>query len=229
MTDFSPTVKLKEIRAFVHQFCELQLNSASSTLQNSTTDFSSTESSSETMAQPNQNQNRARQMTMMEYAAPRAVNQPLCIEIASAYELKPAMIQLLPTFYGKAGECPLKHLRQLKVVCSTAPSDNNVITQQQILLKAFPFSLQGKALDWLYSLPSNSVATWEEMEQIFLEQFFPPSRTYEIQTKIANVTQGDDETLYEYWTRFNQLIDNCPHHRIEEQMLMKHFLDGLTY
>ena len=100
-------------------------------------------------------------MTMMEYAAPRAVNRPLCIEIASAYELKPTMIQLLPTFYGKAGECPLKHLRQLKVVCSTAPSDNNVITQQQILLKAFPFLLQGKALDWLYSLPSNSVATWE--------------------------------------------------------------------
>ena len=53
MTDFSPTVKLKEIRAFVIQFRELQLNSASSTLQKSAADFSSTDISSETMAQPN--------------------------------------------------------------------------------------------------------------------------------------------------------------------------------
>ena len=74
MTDFIPTVKLQEIRAFVNQFRELQLNSASSTLQKSAADFSSTDISSETMAQPNQNQNRARQMTMMEYAAPRVVN-----------------------------------------------------------------------------------------------------------------------------------------------------------
>ena len=59
MTDFSPTVKLQEIRAFVNQFRELQLNFASSTLQKSAAEFSSTDISSATMAQPTQNQNRA--------------------------------------------------------------------------------------------------------------------------------------------------------------------------
>ena len=63
-------------------------------------------------------------MTMMEYAAPKAIDQPLCIPIASSYELKPGMIQILPSFHGLPGECPHKHLRKLKVICATAPSDN---------------------------------------------------------------------------------------------------------
>ena len=224
--------KLKEIRSFVEQVKRSNSYTCLVDFQvdTSTTPSTSTTLQEETMANPvNQLQHPQQEMTMLEYAAPKAIDQPLCIQIASPYELKPGLIQILPTFNGLAGECPHKHLRKLKVVCATAPSDGTRATPQQILLKAFPFSLAGAATDWLYSLPSSSVGTWEEMEQLFLEQYFPASRTYSIRNEIANIEQGVDETLYEYWTRFNKLVDSCPHHRIEDQKLMTHFVDGLTY
>ena len=82
----------------------------------------------------------------------------------------------------------MKHLKHLKVICATGPIDGHM-TPQLVLLKAFPFSLHENALDWLYSLPSYSVSTWEEMEQLFLEHFFLASRTYAIRQEITNISK----------------------------------------
>ncbi|GJS80309.1 DNA-directed DNA polymerase, partial [Tanacetum coccineum] len=62
------------------------------------------------------------------------------------------LIHLLPTFHGLAGEDPHKHLKEFHVVCSTMKPRE--VTEEQIKLHAFPFSLVDKAKDWLYYLPS---------------------------------------------------------------------------
>jgi len=89
--------------------------------------------------------------TLQELATPDVVYQPWCIqylETEVSYELKSGLIHLLSTFHGLAGEDPHKHLKEFHVVCSTMrPHD---IHEDYVKMKAFPFSLDGVAKDWLY-------------------------------------------------------------------------------
>ncbi|KAL0354716.1 UNVERIFIED_CONTAM: hypothetical protein Sradi_3918500 [Sesamum radiatum] len=72
--------------------------------------------------------------------------QPLCIEYPTLdvdFELKTGLIRLLPTFRGLAGEDPHKHLKEFHVVCSGMRPQG--VTEEQVKLRAFPFSLGEKA------------------------------------------------------------------------------------
>ena len=136
----------------------------------------------------------------------------------TTFELKSGLIHLLPTFHVLAGEDPHKHLKELHVVC-TSMKPTGVI-EDQIKLRAFPFSLKDWAKDWLYYLPSGSIKTWNEMKILFLEKYFPASRVANIRKKICGVRQHNGESLHEYWESFKKLCASCPHHQISEQLLI---------
>ncbi|RDY13312.1 hypothetical protein CR513_01779, partial [Mucuna pruriens] len=100
------------------------------------------------------------------------------------------------------------------------------IPEDYIKMKAFPFSLDGAAKDWLY-LQQVLFNTWGDMKCMLLEKFFPASKTTTIRKKICGVKQHPRETLHEYWERFNKLCATCPHHQISEQLLIQYFYEGL--
>ncbi|KAL0428438.1 UNVERIFIED_CONTAM: hypothetical protein Slati_3018600 [Sesamum latifolium] len=84
--------------------------------------------------------------------------QSLCIEYPTLdvdFELKSGLIHLLSTFRGLAGEDPHKHLKKFHVIYSSMRPQG--VTKEQVKLRAFLFSLDDKAKDWLYSLPSGSI------------------------------------------------------------------------
>ncbi|RDX94159.1 hypothetical protein CR513_23484, partial [Mucuna pruriens] len=170
-------------------------------------------------AEPEQMENNDR--TLKELAMPDVVYQPWCIqypqlEPAQTYELKSDLIHLLPKFHGRAGEDPHKHLKEFHVVCSTMRPQG--IPEDYIKMKAFPFSLDGAAKDWLY-LQLILFNTWGDMKRMFLEKFFLVSRTATIRKEICGIRQHSRETLHEYWERFNKLCAICPYHQISEQLL----------
>ena len=141
--------------------------------------------------------------TLKELAAPDLNQQPLCITFPAlevAFELKSGLIHLLPTFCGLASEDPYKHLKEFHVVCSSFLPQG--VTEEQVKLRAFPFSLKDKAKNWLLDLPEGSVTTWERMKQLFLEKCFPASRAANIRKEICGIRKFNGETLYEYWERF---------------------------
>ncbi|RDY12053.1 hypothetical protein CR513_03204, partial [Mucuna pruriens] len=102
-------------------------------------------------------------------------------------------------FHGLADEDPHKHLKEFHVVW---------IPEDHIKVKAFPFSLDGAAKDWLYLQPV-LFNTWGDMKRMFLEKFFPASRTTTIRKEICGIRQHSGETLHEYWERFNKLCSTC--------------------
>ncbi|RDX68525.1 hypothetical protein CR513_52474, partial [Mucuna pruriens] len=53
-------------------------------------------------------------------------------------------------------------------------------------MKAFPFSLNGEAKDWLYLQPV-LFHTWGDMKHMFLKKFFLASRTATIQKEICGI------------------------------------------
>ncbi|KAL0428133.1 UNVERIFIED_CONTAM: hypothetical protein Slati_2988100 [Sesamum latifolium] len=155
--------------------------------------------------------------------------QPLCIEYLNLdvdFELKPGLIHLLPTFRGLVGEDLHKHLKKFHVVCSGMKPQG--VTKEQVKLRAFPFSLGEKAEHWPYSLPSGSIISWNELKKQFLENYFPASRTITIRKEISGIRQFFGESFYEYWGRFKQLVESCPHHQIPDHLLIQYFYEGLT-
>ena len=113
-----------------------------------------------------------------------------------AFELKSGMIHLLPTFHGFAGEDHSKHLKEFHVVFSIMKPTG--ISEEQVNLRAFSFSLADSAKEWLYYLPFRTVTTWNEMKKLFLEKYFPASKAANIRKEISGIQQLNGESLYEY-------------------------------
>ncbi|GAB2273230.1 hypothetical protein Dimus_039018 [Dionaea muscipula] len=181
-------------------------------------------------AAPRNNRNNVppRQRTLRELAQPMMVIQPFCIQNPAAnidYEFKSGFIQMLPKFHGKSGDDPYKHLKEFNMVCYNCKPLG--LTEEQVKLRAFPFSLTNNAKDWLFCLPSGSVTTWNQMQTLFLERYFPTTRVAAVRKEICGIQQQHGETLHEYWERFKQLCSSCPNHQISENLLMISFYEGL--
>ncbi|XP_042401233.1 uncharacterized protein LOC121991287 [Zingiber officinale] len=166
--------------------------------------------------------------TMKELAAPDVAYKYSCItypDLAGDFELRSGLIHLLPKFQGLSGEDPNRHLHEFHVVCSTMKPQG--ISEEDIKLRAFPFSLTGAAKDWLYCLPAGYITSWIDMKKAFLEKFFPASRTATIRKSICGIQQVVGETLYDYWERFKKLCSSYPQHQISDQLLVQYFYEGL--
>ena len=49
----------------------------------------------------------------------------------------------------------------------------NGVDEEQVKLKAFPFSLKGAAKAWFFSIIPGFIGTWNAMKKIFLWKVFP--------------------------------------------------------
>ncbi|CAN6576727.1 unnamed protein product [Malus baccata var. baccata] len=133
--------------------------------------------------------------TLNELATPNTDQQPLCITYPNAdggFELKSGMIHYLPKFHGFSTEDANKHLMEFHVVCSRMRPAN--VDEEQVKLRAFPFTLEAKAKEWLYNLPPVSMNTWNQVKQAFLEQYFPATKAASIRKDISNGGAFMDKT-----------------------------------
>ncbi|GJV33763.1 reverse transcriptase domain-containing protein [Tanacetum coccineum] len=72
--------------------------------------------------------------------------------------------------------------------------------------------LEGAARIWLEKEPPRSILTWDDLVSKFINKFFPTSKTTNLRNEIMRFQQRFDETYYEAWDRFNDLLRACPHH-----------------
>jgi len=103
------------------------------------------------------------------------------------------------------------------------------VQEDHVYLKAFPYSLESNAKDWLYYLAPTSITSWDDLKRLFLAKFFPASMTTTIRKEISGIKQQSGETLYEYWERFKNLCSSCPHHQISEHLLLQYIYEGLHH
>ncbi|RDX99939.1 hypothetical protein CR513_16933, partial [Mucuna pruriens] len=101
------------------------------------------------------------------------------------------------------------------------------ILEDYIKMKACPFSLDGAAKDWLYLQPI-LFNIGGDMKHMFLEKFFPASRTATIRKETCGIRQHSRETLHEYWERFNKLCATCLHHQISLTMMDQSMIEAAS-
>ncbi|XP_075489567.1 uncharacterized protein LOC142528407 [Primulina tabacum] len=65
------------------------------------------------------------------------------------------------------------------------------------------------------------------MAKEFLIKYFPPSKTMKLRADITSFTQFDQESLYEAWECFKDLLRRCPHHELPLGLVVQTFYYGL--
>ncbi|GKE26500.1 reverse transcriptase domain-containing protein [Tanacetum coccineum] len=90
------------------------------------------------------------------------------------------------------------------------------------------FELKHGLLTLLEKEPPRSILTWDDLVSKFINQFFPPSKTTNLRNEITNFQQRFDESFYEAWDRFNDLLRACPHHGFLELHQLDTFYNALN-
>ncbi|GKG06028.1 reverse transcriptase domain-containing protein, partial [Tanacetum coccineum] len=118
------------------------------------------------------------------------------------FELKHGLLTLVQNkqFFRHDTEDPHANIRYFNKITSTMKFPN--VPSMSVKLMLFLFSLEGAARIWIVKEPPRSILTWDDLVSKFINKFFPPSKT----TNLRN------ETFYEVWDRFNDLLRACPHH-----------------
>ncbi|GKB46127.1 hypothetical protein Tco_0896880 [Tanacetum coccineum] len=95
------------------------------------------------------------------------------------------------------------------------------------MLRVFPITLTGAASRWLRNEPTGLITTWEIIKGKVLSKYCPPSRTAKKMEEINNIQQETDETLYQAWEQFKEILLRFPQHYLTSMEEVILFYKGL--
>ncbi|GKF51513.1 retrovirus-related pol polyprotein from transposon TNT 1-94 [Tanacetum coccineum] len=132
------------------------------------------------------------------------------IDANAQFELKGKFLKELcdNTFSGSEHKDANKHSEKILEIVDLFYILN--ITQDQLMLRAFPVSLTRAASRWLRNEPAGSITTWEVLKTKFLSKYCPPTLGAKKMEDINNFQQELDESLFRAWERFKELLMKCP-------------------
>jgi len=70
--------------------------------------------------------------------------------------------------------------------------------------------------------------TWDTYSNAFLTKYFPVGKTNALQSKISGFQLLPNEAIPEAWERFQEYIVACPHHGMEEWLIIQSLFHGLN-
>jgi hypothetical protein len=142
---------------------------------------------------------------------------------ANFYEIKPALLNLVTKeqFSSASSDDAAAHLKNFVELCEMQKYkdvDGNIIK-----LKLFPFSLRGRAKDWLLSLPRNSIDSWGKCKDAFIGKYYPPAKIIVLRSDIMKFRQFHNEHVAQAWEIMKSMIKNCPTHGPTTWMIVQTF------
>ncbi|XP_057538011.1 uncharacterized protein LOC130815540 [Amaranthus tricolor] len=145
---------------------------------------------------------------------------------AGNFDIKSHVMNMITgnQFYGLDNEKPVDHLQKFLQACSLQKI--TWMTDDELYLYLFHFSLAGKAQRWYNSLP-NSITTWTQLFDALPVKYYPGYKTHDYRVKLYSFSQDAGETFHDAWERFKDYQYMCPHHSIKKEFLMQSFYNGL--
>ena len=70
--------------------------------------------------------------------------------------------------------------------------------------------------------------TWDKCAKAFLSKFFPTGKTNALCGRISNFQQASNESIPKTWERLQEYILVCPHHGMDNWLILQNFYNGLT-
>ena len=145
---------------------------------------------------------------------------------ATHFDLKPHVIQVLPSFRGLENEDSFSHVKTFLDICANFKFQK--ISDESMRLRLFPFSLHDRAKAWLHSNMPGSITSWEILLSKFYNKFFLMHKINDLHWEINGFIQEEDKKFCDSWERFKEPIIKCPPHGFERWPLVQFFYNGLT-
>ncbi|GKE68087.1 reverse transcriptase domain-containing protein [Tanacetum coccineum] len=147
---------------------------------------------------------------------------------ADHFEIKTNLLQLVQAnpFHRFERENPHTYINNFKRIISTLKFRD--VPNDVIKLMMFPYSLEGAARVWYDKEPPNSILTWDDLVNKFVNQYFPPSKTTHLKNEISQFTLKFEETFGEAWEQFKEMLRACPHHGFTKLTQIDTFNNGLN-
>ncbi|XP_075481191.1 uncharacterized protein LOC142521903 [Primulina tabacum] len=101
------------------------------------------------------------------------------------------------------------------------------VSTDVIRLRLFPFSLHDEAAEWLRDLPAGSITTWNGLVEMFMNQYFPPTKLAQLRMDISSFSPEDGETLHIAWGRFRKMLRRCTQHGFSSSEHVQIFYNGV--
>ena len=113
------------------------------------------------------------------------------------FKIKTNLLQLVQAnkFHDFERDNPHSHISNFKRMTSTLKYRD--VPNDAIKLMLFPYLLEGAARIWYEKEPPNSILTWDDLVNKFVNKFFPPSNTTHLKNEISRFTQKFKETFGE--------------------------------
>ena len=147
---------------------------------------------------------------------------------AESFEVSPGLLNLITKeqFGGSASEDAAMHLHDFCQICDMQKFKN--VENDIVKLKLFPFSLRGRAKEWLLSLPTASINSWDDLKEPFIKKYYPPVKILQNRNSILSFRQNDNEHVATAWERVKNMLRACPSHGVNEWTILHSFYNGLN-
>ncbi|GJU14036.1 hypothetical protein Tco_1136432 [Tanacetum coccineum] len=80
------------------------------------------------------------------------------------------------------------------------------VLHDAVMLRVFPITLTVEVKRWVDRLPPRTVDSWDLLKKAFIQRYCLPSKTTKQLEEIRNFKQEGDDTLYQAWERYNDLL-----------------------
>ncbi|GJV83794.1 hypothetical protein Tco_1523692 [Tanacetum coccineum] len=101
------------------------------------------------------------------------------------------------------------------------------VTHDAVMLRVFPITLTGATKRCVDRLSPGTINTWDLLKNAFIQRYCPPYKTAKQLEEIHKFKQEGDESLYQAWERYNDLLYKCPTYDLNSHQKVNIFYNGL--
>ena len=136
-------------------------------------------------------------MAQRPWAGPGAVNMP-----APLHDLPDNPRKWLPKFSPDLNIQAEEHINNFMLVVNV-----NGVVEENVLVGLFPYTLQGVAGSWYFSLPSGSITSWAIFSDHFLTKFGDDRSIATLINDLSNLKTEPKEPIKDFNARFNKILN----------------------
>lgn len=111
----------------------------------------------------------------------------------------------IPKFNPKTGMLAEEHINNFMLSINL-----NGVTNEDAVVWIFPYTMQGIAGSWDFSLPSGSITSWEIFQSQFLTKFGDDRSTATLINDLSNLKAEAREPIKDFNLRFNKILYKIP-------------------
>ena len=86
----------------------------------------------------------------------------------------------------------------------------NGVVNEDAVVRLFPYTLQGIARSWYFSLPSGSITSWNIFQEQFLTKFGDDRSTATLINDLSNLKAMSREPIKDFNLCFNKILNKIP-------------------